>query len=59
MSNNKEFNLPETRVKSKLNDIWTEVQTNLPSINFDDEDENGTENEVFIRTLKKSKKKLC
>ena len=59
MSNNKEFNLPETRVKSKLNDIWTEVQTNLPSINFDDEDENGTENEVFIRTLKKSKKKIC
>ena len=45
-NNNKEFNLPEKQVKSKLNQIWSEVQTNLPSINFDDDDQNDNENEV-------------
>ena len=46
MSGKKEANLTDNQLKSKLNDIWTEVQTNLPSINFDDEFESNSENQV-------------
>jgi hypothetical protein len=48
MSDKKEANFSENQLKSKLNDIWTEVQTNLPSINFDDEIDSNKDNQVSL-----------
>ena len=44
MSNKREFHLPEKQIKLKLDEIWNEVQTNLPSISFDFEGEIIDEN---------------
>ena len=46
MAGKNESNPSEKQLKLKLNDIWAEVQTNLPSINFDDELDSGSENQV-------------
>jgi hypothetical protein len=46
MAGKNEPNPSEKQLKSKLNDIWAEVQTNLPSINFDDELDTSSENQV-------------
>ena len=37
--NSKEFALPEKQMKSKLDAMWNELQSNLPVINFDDHNE--------------------
>ena len=46
MAGKNESNPSEKQLKSKLNDIWAEVQTSLPSINFDDELDSSSENQV-------------
>ena len=48
MSHKKEFDLPEKQIKSKLDEIWNEVQTNLPSINFDFERSHDEENSIEV-----------
>ena len=39
MSEKNEPNLSEMHIKSRLNVLWSELQTNLPEINFDADDD--------------------
>lgn len=46
--NSKEFALPEKQMKSKLDAMWNELQSNLPVINFDDHNEDKVKRDNFI-----------